>query len=77
MEKKKPQIKANSIKRLLKLLLEAYPVMVPIVGVCIVIAAVTAALPAIFQQTIYVVIEKDLEKGMDYRKITVVCPEND
>ena len=28
-------------------------------------------------ETIYVVIEKDLEKGMDYRKITVVCPEND
>jgi hypothetical protein len=22
-------------------------------------------------------IEKDLEKGMDYRKISVVCPEND
>ena len=29
------------------------------------------------EETIYVVIEKDLEKGMDYRKITVVCPEND
>ena len=63
MEKKKPQIKANSIKRLLKLLLEAYPVMVPIVGVCIVIAAVTAALPAIFQQKIYVVIGEWVESG--------------
>ena len=29
------------------------------------------------EETIYVVIEKDLEKGIDYRKITVVCPEND
>ena len=29
------------------------------------------------EETIYVVIEKDLEKGMDYRKITAVCPEND
>ena len=29
------------------------------------------------EETIYVVIEKDLEKGMDYRKITVVCPGND
>ena len=27
------------------------------------------------EETIYVVIEKDLEKGMDYRKITVVKPE--
>ena len=63
MEKKKPQIKANSIKRLLKLLLEAYPVMVPIVGVCIVIAAVTAAMPAIFQQKIYAVIGEWAESG--------------
>ena len=27
------------------------------------------------EETIYIVIEKDLEKGMDYRKITVVRPE--
>ena len=27
------------------------------------------------EETIYVVIEKDLEKGVDYRKITVVRPE--
>ena len=27
------------------------------------------------EETIYVVSEKDLEKGMDYRKITVVKPE--
>ena len=26
------------------------------------------------EETIYIVIEKDLEKGMDYRKITVVRP---
>ena len=27
------------------------------------------------EETIYIVIEKDLERGMDYRKITVVRPE--
>ena len=27
------------------------------------------------EETIYIVIEKNLEKGMDYRKITVVRPE--
>ena len=27
------------------------------------------------EETIYIVIEKDLEKGMDYRMITVVRPE--
>ena len=63
MENKKPRIKANSIKRLLKLLINAYPVLVPIVGLCIVIAAVTASLPAIFQQKIYAIIGEWVETG--------------
>ncbi len=63
MENKRPQIKTNSIKRLLTMLYKAYPVMLPIVGVCIVIAAVTAALPAIFQQKIYSVIGEWVESG--------------
>ena len=60
---KKPLNKANSIKRLLKLLLDAYPVLVPIVVACIAIAAVTASLPAIFQQQIYAVIGEWVETG--------------
>ena len=63
MEKQKPQIKPGSIKRLLTLLIKAYPVMVPIVAVCILIAAVTASLPAIFQQKIYVLIGEWIESG--------------
>ena len=59
----KPQIKADSIKRLLGMLWKAYPVLIPIVGVCIVIAAVTAAMPAIFQQRIYAVIGEWMESG--------------
>ena len=43
-------------------------------GVCLIEWAnrIEESLP---EETIYVVIEKDLEKGMDYRKITVVKPE--
>ena len=63
MEKQKPQIKVGSIKRLLSLLVKAYPVMVPIVAVCILIGAVTASLPAIFQQKIYVLIGEWMESG--------------
>ena len=59
----KPQIKTGSIKRLLGMLIKAYPVLIPIVGVCIVIAAVTAAMPAIFQQRIYAVIGEWVESG--------------
>ncbi|MBQ6507936.1 MAG: ABC transporter ATP-binding protein [Flexilinea sp.] len=59
----KPQIKSGSIKRLLGMLWKAYPVLIPIVGSCIIIAAVTAAMPAIFQQRIYAIIGEWMESG--------------
>ncbi len=59
----KPQIKAGSIKRLLTMLIRAYPVLIPIVVACIVISAVTAAMPAIFQQKIYAIIGQWTESG--------------
>ena len=64
MNKKPMPLKStNSIKRLLQMLIEAYPVLVPVVGVCIVIGAVTASLPAIFQQKIYAIIGVWTESG--------------
>lgn len=62
-QNKKPTFQMKNIKRLLSMLLEAYPVLVPIVIVCIVIAAVTASLPAIFQQKIYAIIGEWVESG--------------
>ncbi len=59
----RPPIKTNSIKRLLSMLIKAYPVLLPVVGACIVISAVTASLPAIFQQRIYAVIGEWTESG--------------
>ena len=59
----RPPIKMNSIRRLLGMLIKAYPVLIPIVCVCIIIAAVTASLPAIFQQKIYAVIGEWVESG--------------
>lgn len=60
---KKPQFNGNNLKRLLTMLFQAYPVMVPIVAVCIIIGAVTASLPAIFQQRIYAIIGEWMESG--------------
>ncbi len=45
------------------MLWKAYPVLIPIVGLCIIIAAVTAAMPAIFQQRIYAIIGEWMESG--------------
>ncbi len=59
----KPQIKTGSIKRLLSMLIKAYPVLIPIVGACIIIAAVTAAMPAVFQQRIYAIIGEWVQSG--------------
>ncbi len=63
MKKTDSPKKMNSLIRVVRLLIKAYPVMVPIVGVCILIAAVTASLPAIFQQQIYAVIGRWVESG--------------
>lgn len=44
--------KKNNLFRIIKLLFKSYPVLVPITIICIIFSAVTASLPAIFQQKI-------------------------
>ncbi len=44
--------KKGTLLRILSMLVKSYPVLIPVTVVCIIIAAVTAALPAIFQQQI-------------------------
>lgn len=48
----KPGINPATLSRLVKLLFKSYPVMVPVTIVCIIIAAVSSAMPAIFQQKV-------------------------
>ena len=48
----KKQGKIGVLTRILKMLIQAYPVLLPITVLCIVISAVTAAAPAIFQQQV-------------------------
>ncbi len=47
-----PGIDPNTLSRLIKMLFKFYPVMIPVTIVCFVIAAVSSAMPAIFQQKV-------------------------
>ena len=52
MKGPRPPIKKGNIARLLKMLFKAYPALISISAVCIIISSVTAALPAVFQQQV-------------------------
>ena len=49
--------KKNYIVRILKILIESYPVLVPITALCIVFSAIVSTVPAIFQQKVIDVIQ--------------------
>ncbi len=53
----RPKVNMRSLKRVLKLLFEFYPVLLPVAIGCIIFAAITAALPAVFQQQVIAAIE--------------------
>ncbi len=54
------------LKRSIKMLYVYYPKLLPIVVVCILFAAITAAIPAIFQQQVIEAIEESLKKGWSW-----------
>lgn len=60
---KRKKINMSSLKRVLKMLFNYYPVLLPIILVCIVFAAITASVPAIFQQQVLQAIEKWITSG--------------
>ncbi len=55
--------KTNIIKRLLKTLLDFYPVLLPVAVVCIILSAIISALPSIFMQNVIAVIEQSWQSG--------------
>ena len=56
--KNKGQAKKGTMKRLIRMLFEFYPVLLPLVLVCIVLNALISSIPAIFQQNIIAVVEQ-------------------
>ena len=57
------RINFKTLKRVLSLLVKAYPLLLPIAAVCIVFSAVVSSVPAIFQQKVLAVVTKYWEAG--------------
>lgn len=56
--KNKVGAKRGTLKRLFKMLFEFYPVLLPMVLVCVVLNAMISSIPAVFQQNIIAVVEQ-------------------
>ncbi len=64
--KKNTSGKMNTVKRLMKMLLEFYPRLLPSIIVLIVINAVISSLPSIFQQNVIAVIQESWEGSLTW-----------
>ena len=60
---KRPPIQKGTIKRLLKLLFSTFPVLLPLVLLCILFSAVIAAVPSIFTQKVIAIVEASWQSG--------------
>ena len=60
---KRPPLNFTVLKRLLKMLMEAYPVILPITAICIIFTSVTNAIPSVFQQKVIADIEVYWKSG--------------
>ncbi len=63
---KRPKASPQVLLRVLKMLFGYYPVLAPIIVVCILISAVTAALPAVFLQQVIAAIEQAQLAGVSW-----------
>lgn len=71
-QKFKRKIDGGTLFRVLKLLVKSYPVLIPIVVVCIIFSAAVSAIPSIFTQQVLAVITECLENGTISWKIAKV-----
>ena len=62
-ENKRPSARPGTLKRTVKLLFEAYPVLVPVAIVCMIFSSVVSSIPAIFIQKVLTVIEDWVDTG--------------
>ena len=67
MQHARPKANPQVLGRVLKMLFRFYPVLVPIVIVCILVSAVTAALPAVFMQQVIAEIEVAQQSGISWQ----------
>ena len=55
--------KQGTLKRVIKMLFEFYPVLMPLVVVCVMLNAVVSSIPAIFMQNIIALVEQSWQSG--------------
>ncbi len=65
----RPKVKKGTMTRLLKLLFEFYPVLIPIVIVCIVFASIVNTMPALFTGEILAIIENADLKNLSWESV--------
>lgn len=61
---KRKQVQKGTIKRLFKTIQGFYPVMLPVVMVCIVFSAAVSSIPAIFMQNVIALVENSWQSGV-------------
>ena len=59
----RPKMKKGMLKRLITMLFQFYPVLLPVVIVCIIFSAVVSSVPSLFMQNVIAVIEKYYKSG--------------
>ena len=59
----KPKLDFRKLGRLLKMLWKYYPVLLPVIGVCIIFSSIVSSIPATFTEKIITSIEKYYESG--------------
>ncbi len=62
-KRKKPKMDFQALGRVLRMLFEFYPVLLPLTIACIIFSAATSAIPAIFIQKVIAAIETYIESG--------------
>ncbi len=59
----KPKLQKGTVKRVIKMLFEFYPVMMPLTLACIIFNAVVSAMPSIFMQKVIAAVESSWQSG--------------
>ena len=59
----RPKLNMGTLTRVIKLLFASYPVLLPVVCVCILLSAVVSSIPSIFTQKVIAIVTEHLESG--------------
>lgn len=59
----KKENKKSTIKRILKMLVSFYPVLIPVTAICIIFSAIVSVMPAVVSQKIYAILNNEANLG--------------